>query len=123
MSGNTTSHDHRVFTGLNVDVRDACRAGVEQQIGDLIEPGAVTGECAIVPPHATIKAVFAAKVGDFHHGTNEHTPAKMLETRVGSAFMKTFCALPRLQQFNGWYGKVLNHRPMCRAAATSQMNI
>jgi hypothetical protein len=39
----------------------------------------------IVPPHPAIRAVFAAKVGHFHHATNENPAAKVGRANGGGA--------------------------------------
>ena len=96
------AHGHRVFAGLDVHVRHAGRAVMDEQFGDLFVLCAVAGQVAVVAAHAAVGAVFAAEIGNFHDGAHENLLAEFLPGRGGRVFVPgTLGGTARLQFLNG----------------------
>src|SRR5207249_7017118 len=105
------TNDNGVFAGLNVEVGDARRAMVDEQFRQLIEPGAVAGQIAVVAPHAAIGAVFPAEIGDLDHAAQEDLAPEFFGGGAGGALVEGELGLAtRFQNVDRWEKRLVNHR-------------
>jgi hypothetical protein len=51
---------------------------IQDELGDLLRDRAISGEFPIISPHAAVRAILAAEIGDFNHAANENFTAKPL---------------------------------------------
>jgi hypothetical protein len=54
----------------------------------LVVAGAKAVQTAIIPPHAAIRTVFAAEIGNLDHGPHKHSLAELPARHRGGAFVK-----------------------------------
>jgi hypothetical protein len=98
-----------IFAGLNVHVRHAGRAMVDEQFRDLIVFGAKAFERAIAAAHSTIGAVFAAEIGNFDNPTHKNPTSKPRPSCERSFFMKCILSFALKIQHIGAQQSRLNH--------------
>ena len=108
---NDLANDNRVFACLEIDIGDAGGSMVDQQFRQLIEPGAVSGQTAVVTPHAAVGAIFAAKIGDLDYRSNKHLAPERFDGDARSAFVKGMLSLVAgFQDVGRWEKRLVNHR-------------
>jgi len=108
---NNLANDERVFACLDIDIGDARRSMVDQQFRQLIEPGAVSGQTAVVAPHAAVGTIFAAKIGDLDYRADKHLAPERFDGDARSAFVKGMLGLVAgFQDVGRWEKRLVNHR-------------
>ena len=84
---------------------------VHEQFRQLIEPGAVPGEGAVVAPHPAIGAIFPAEIGDLDHAAQENPASEFFSGGAGGAAVEGELGLAaRFQNVDRWEKRLVNHR-------------
>ena len=84
---------------------------MDEQFRHLIEPGAVPGQIAVVPPHAAIGAILTAKIRDLNHAAQENPMSEFFSSDAGGAFMEGELGLAaRFQNVDRCEKRLVNHR-------------
>ena len=78
----------RVFAGLEIDVGNAGRKVIEEEVGEFVEFGAIAFEVAVGAAHSAVMAVFAADVGKFDNGADEDFTAEKFACGGGGAIVQ-----------------------------------
>jgi hypothetical protein len=77
-----------VFAGLEADVGDALGSAMDEELGEVVDGGAVALEVSIRAAHAAITAILAAEVGDFDHAAYEDLLAEAGEGGRSGGFVE-----------------------------------
>ena len=84
------THGHGILTRLDVDIRDAGRAILNQQFRKLVQFRAITAQFAILAAHPAIGTVLPAVIGNLHHPANKNPRAETARGGDGSPLMQRF---------------------------------
>ena len=99
-----------IFARLDIHIRDAGGAMMNEQFGKLVVIGAKTIERAIAAAHPAVGAIFAAIIGNLHDSAHKNLVAEARSGRERSFFMKCLLSLAVQIQHIGAGHTRLSHR-------------
>src|SRR2546426_755541 len=103
------AYGHRVLASLDIHVRDALGAMMNQQIRNLLVFRSIPFQSTVTAPHPAIKTVLAAKIGDFHDRANEYVMAEPRPGKLCSPLVKGGLGFAtRVQQLGGRQDKLIH---------------
>ena len=84
---------------------------VDEQFRQLIEPGAVPGQIAVITPHAAIGAIFAAEIRNLNNTAQKNLAPEFFSGGAGGALMEGELGLAtRFQNVARWEKRLVSHR-------------
>src|SRR5438067_7620823 len=87
-------HRHRIFARLDVQIGHACWPVMDKEFRKVVQTRAVTVQRLVLPAHAAVEAVFAAKIGNFDYPAKKNPPSEVAPNCFRGALVQPFLLAP-----------------------------